>query len=60
MPSVSFTLRDNYNYAETPISLVGDPVGGNFYGEVIELNKILNPSLINQSRIGQDMDITYS
>ncbi len=60
VPSVSFTLRDNYNYAETPISLVGDPVGGNFYGEVIELNKILNPSLINQSRIDQDIDITYS
>ena len=60
VPSVSFTLRDNYNFDETPIVLAGDPAGGNFFGEIIELNKTLKPSLINQSRIGQSIDITYS
>ncbi|HOZ16043.1 MAG TPA: PKD domain-containing protein, partial [Tenuifilaceae bacterium] len=60
VPSVSFTLRDNYNFDETPIVLTGDPAGGNFFGEIIELNKTLKPSLINQSRIGQNIDITYS
>ncbi|MCB8964662.1 MAG: T9SS type A sorting domain-containing protein [Bacteroidales bacterium] len=60
VPDVHFTLRDNYNYDETPIDLGGTPEGGSFYGEIIELNKTLKPSLISQAHLGQNIDITYS
>jgi len=45
LPVLNFTLKDNYNFDESPVTLVGNMSGGTFLGTGIS-NNILYPSLI--------------
>ena len=56
-PDVDFVIRDNYNFDEGDVQLVGEPAGGTFSsGTVIHNNGILKPSLFTPG----DLYIKYA
>ncbi|NOU17493.1 MAG: T9SS type A sorting domain-containing protein [Bacteroidales bacterium] len=56
VPTPDFTIKDNYNFDETPIFL-NPPANGSYSGEIISSNTIFP---LYASKIGFDIPITYT
>ncbi|GEM_PF-2836158 len=56
VPAPDFTIKDNYNFDETPIFL-NPPANGSYSGEIISSNTIFP---LYASKIGFDIPITYT